>query len=125
MKITLDQFLIRKKNLKENTEIQIISGSMEPFIYTGEKVKCSPCNFENSVIGDPIIFWSDNKLICHFLIAKHKTEKGNFIETRGLNRFYNDPIISEKFIFAKVTSPKISWFKKQIFQLFNRFYKKP
>ena len=124
MKITFEQFLIHKKKLKDKTTIKIISGSMEPFIYTGEKVECSPCNFENSVVGDPIVFWSEDKFICHFLIAKHITEKGNFIETRGLNTSKSDPLVHENFIFGKVTSPKISWLKKSFFQLLSRFYNK-
>jgi signal peptidase I len=123
MKIGFEQFLIYKKKLKPKTEIRIISGSMEPFIFTGEYINCSPKKCEDLRPGDPVVFWRDNMLVCHFLIRSFK--KGNvfFLETIGLNSKRIDPLIPEQCFFAAVTYPRVSLIRRFFF-LSSIFFKR-
>ena len=45
--ITLEKFLILKKNLKEGQKVRIVSGSMEPFIGVDELIEVNPYNNKN------------------------------------------------------------------------------
>lgn len=121
MKVSFEEFLIRKTKLKANTKVKIISGSMEPFIHTGEIVECSPVPFEEVEIGSPIIFWKDNKLICHFLMVKYSRDNKAFFITKGLNSRTSDKECSVDLYFAVVTNPKISKLKRKVFNFLSRF----
>lgn len=124
MQISLEKFVLLKKSLKPKTKIKILSGSMEPFIYTGETILCSPISYKEVKVGDPIVFWQDEKLICHFLVAKKKIEGKEILETKGLSRIFKDPIVPESHLLGKVVEPKISPFKRFIFTLLSRFSNK-
>jgi signal peptidase I len=121
VKVSFEQFLVRKAKLKPNSKVKIITGSMEPFIHTGEIVECSPVPFNQVELGSPIIFWRDDKLTCHFLIKKYiKNDKVYFI-TKGLNARHHDKESSADFYFAVVTNPRISKVKRWVFNFISRF----
>jgi signal peptidase I len=121
VKISFEKFLIRKTRLKPNTKVKIITGSMEPFIYTGEIVECSPVAFEDVSVGSPIIFWNDNKLICHFLMVKYSENDRDYFITKGLGARHPDKASSVELYFAEVTNPKISKLKRKSFNFLSRF----
>jgi hypothetical protein len=98
---------------------------MEPFIHTGEYIKCSPENIENLNAGDPVVFWRDNKLICHFLLNIIEKDEKRYLETKGLNAKIKDPLVPIENFFAVVTSPKISPLKRRIFSFLSYFQLKP
>jgi signal peptidase I len=121
VKVSFEEFLLRKTRLKPNTKVKIITGSMEPFIHTGEIVECSPVAFEDVEIGSPIIFWNDNKLICHFLMVKYSKNDKDYFITKGLGARHQDKASSVDFYFAVVTNPKISKLKRKLFNFLSRF----
>ncbi len=124
VKISFEQFLVRKARLKPNTKVKIITGSMEPFIHAGEIVECSPQPYSELEIGTPIIFWSEEKLICHFLMEKYTKENKEFFVTKGLNSLKADKENTPDFYFGVVTNPKISKFKRKLFNFLSLFSKK-
>lgn len=97
---------------------------MEPFIHAGEIVECSPQPYSELEIGTPIIFWSEEKLICHFLMEKYTKENKEFFVTKGLNSLKADKENTPDFYFGVVTNPKISKFKRKLFNFLSLFSKK-
>ena len=124
MKISFEEFLVRKSKLKPRTKVKILSASMEPYIYTGEFIECTPKNIDDISAGEAIIFWREDKLICHFLLKKICINDKNFLETKGINSSKKDPLVPEEYYFAVVTSPTISSFKRRLFTFFNRLVNK-
>lgn len=121
MKVSFVDFVYLKENLKLNTKTKILSSSMEPFIYKDEIVEVSPAPVETIKVGDAIVFWADDILVCHF-VTKIITEDNNikFI-TKGLSNKHFDRPVLKKFYLGKLTSPKISQFKKILFRFLLSF----
>ncbi|MBD66750.1 MAG: signal peptidase I [Halobacteriovoraceae bacterium] len=112
MNYSLNQFLAFKKKLRPNTEVQILSGSMEPWIKTGETVLVSPCRPEELSPYDIIVFYDQKKtkLICHVFI---KIVQDKLITKALENKKLDEPNLKH-FLLGKVTKPKFNWFQKFI-----------
>lgn len=123
MEVTFTQFIKLKHNLKPNTTVKVLSDSMSPYIHTHDLIKVSPLQSESIDIGEVIVFWRDNKLICHILIRKHPD---SYYQTMGLSSSKIDPKIHINNILGIVTSPRVGKCKKLIFRsiLFVKFYRR-
>jgi hypothetical protein len=112
MNYSLHDFISLKKNLKKEIQIKIISGSLEPWIYKGEKITVLPCQSENINPLDIIVFWKNEKLICHVYVKNFK----NYLITQALlGKTYDTPTHS-KYLLGKVVSPRFSWYHKILFR---------
>lgn len=118
MKVSINDFAIIKKNLKENTKTKILSSSMEPYIYKGDIIKVSPVTPNDLRTGDPIVFWSKNMLVCHFLIKKIYKENNLMFLTKGLGNDQFDELIKEEQLLGVVTIPRIPKWKRFLFSTY-------
>lgn len=119
-KFSLDYFLGLKKRIKtQDLEVKIISGSMEPFIGVNEKVTIRKINnIDDIKTFDPIVFFQDEKLICHMYIKKVVENKTTLIITKGLNSSNYDESFSYDLILGKVIKPQLSFLKRMSLKLF-------
>lgn len=122
MEYSLEKFLSLQKGFDKDANVRILSSSMEPFIYKGDRVVVSPKDINTIQKGDVIVYWDDNKLICHMFLGYSK-EDPDFMITKGLNRVEKDNPIHKKFYLGVITSPKISGLKKLFFRLILSFQK--
>ncbi len=70
MNITFKEYILLKNRITDPQKIRIISGSMEPFIHTGEEIFIKKFNPGSLKRFTPIVFWHENYLVCHFYIKK-------------------------------------------------------
>ncbi len=64
-----DFFILKKKIYKNDLDILIISGSMEPFIATNEKIKVTHIHDLNKLKKfTPVVFFKEDKLVCHLFL---------------------------------------------------------
>jgi hypothetical protein len=112
MKYSLYDFIQLRKGFKNEIKVNIISGSLEPWIYTGEKVTVVPCHPNEIKALDIIVFWKDEKLICHIY---RKTLNKYLITQALVNKKYDTPTDS-KYLLGKVISPKFSWYHRLMFK---------
>lgn len=117
MKFSLVEFLRLKKNLKPNTPLSIISGSMDPWIKQGETVYMDPCTPLEIKPYDIIVFWNSKEeiLMCHIFI-KIKDRK---LITKPLVESIEDDPTPVEFLLAKVRKPAFTWFHKLLLRLFH------
>lgn len=120
MKVSLNDYKFLKKTLKENTKTKILSSSMEPYIYKDEIVEVSPTSIEDLRIGDVIVFWRDDKLICHILVGIDLTKEDSFF-TKGLSNNRLDPALNKDYILGKVSKPRLGAFRRLLFILIIKF----
>lgn len=121
MKINLEEFARLKQKLKPATKVNILSDSMEPFIFKGETIEIDPCPKDKVCVGDAIVFWHNNRLICHFVTKViNKPEYYEFI-TKGLSSIEYDSPVHEKQLLGKVTTPKMGFIKKFIYRMYFSF----
>jgi signal peptidase I len=117
MKVPFEKFIMLKKNLKGVTQVKVLSGSMTPFIYKGDIVEVTTLGVESVIPGDVIVFWRENKLICHLLMKK-RTENGKtYLRTKGLSSGEYDDEIEEDLFLGVVTKPRIGTFRRIFFKL--------
>lgn len=121
MKVTFEEFIILKKNLKPNTPTRILSDSMAPFIYKDETIFISPINVHDLKTGTPIVFWLDDILICHFFITKLNKNGKDYLITKGLNSHQFDPPLAMSQLLGIVSKPQIGFLKRFLFNLYFRF----
>ena len=116
MKYSLVDFLSLKKNLKPNTEITIISGSMSPWIKTNESVRLSPCKLDDLKKFDIITYWSsvNEVFICHIFTEYRNKE----IITKPLSTNDEDTPFDPKYILGKVIKPQFRWYHKILLNFF-------
>lgn len=112
MQYSLNDFIKLKVQRKNEINVSIVSSSMEPWIHKGETVILKPCNVEDIQPYDVIVFWSNNKLICHVYIK----EINNFLITKPLLNETFDIPTNSKYLLGKVTSPHFSWYHKLVFK---------
>lgn len=122
MKVSIEKFLLLKKSIKNNTDTKILSSSMEPYIYKDDIIKVSPAKPEQLGPGSPIVFWSKNKLVCHFYIKEVYKDDKLYILTKGLNNDEFDDLVESNLILGIVTSPYIPKWKRIVFGLYFRFF---
>lgn len=120
MKVSQQDFIFLKKTLKENTKTKILSSSMEPFIYKNEIIDVSPVRAEDLKVGDVLVFWRNDKLICHMLTNLESPEKDSVI-TKGINNSKFDKPVHKDMILGIVVKPKLGIVKRFIFKLYLRF----
>jgi signal peptidase I len=94
-----------------------MSWSMEPFIHTGEEILIKKFNPETLKSFTPIVYWRDNKLICHFYVKKLALSNKTYYLTKGLGAKNFDKPVKEEFILGEVVSPKVSFLKKLIMRI--------
>ncbi len=112
MNITFEEYLVLKKTMQETQKVRILSNSMEPFIHTDEEIVIK--KFESKLIRKftPIVFWYNERLICHFYIKKINKDNCSYYLTKSLNSKYYDELIKEEHVLGEVIIPKVSIFKK-------------
>ena len=118
MKYSLVEFLKFKKNFKHQTRVQIVSGSMAPFIKKGESITIEPATIEEIKPWDIIIYWSPEKeiFICHMFVRR---EEGHIIcKPLGFNK--EDTPVPEQYILGHVITPSFSAFQRLLLKLFYR-----
>lgn len=102
------------KDKKGILDIQIISGSMEPFIATNEMIKVKVCDVEDLNSHDIVVFWKEDYLICHIFMKSDE----KLIYTKGLaNKDYDEPT-NRKFLLGKVIEPKFRWYQRFLIKYF-------
>ncbi|MES2527112.1 MAG: S26 family signal peptidase [Bdellovibrionota bacterium] len=93
----------------------IVSESMLPVLKIGDKITVEVGN-EKLERFDIIVFWSQNKLVCHYVWAINRTVRPLLIQTRST--FYREkdyPIEFADYL-GKVVSHRLSaWDKIRIF----------
>lgn len=108
MKVSEEKFFELKESMDVFKDIKILTPSMAPFIKVNDMVKAMKVDPNDLNPYDIIIFWQNEKLICHFLIKK----ENNMLISRGLNTKVYDEPIDPKYILAKVVRPKLNPMKK-------------
>ncbi len=117
VKISLQEFFDLKSNFNGPNEVEILTGSMAPFINPGEKVLVFPLGNKKLEKFDPIIYWQSDKLICHFYYREVTTEKGSHIITKSLNSPKDDPPVQKEHILGIVVRPKLPRWKRFMLRL--------
>jgi signal peptidase I len=117
MTLTLVEFISLKKNLKDNTKINIISGSMEPWIKAGETILISPISLNQLKPLDIIVYWDEKRavLICHIF----SEIRGKLVICKPLISKIEDTPINPNFLLAIVETPKFKWYHKILLKIFH------
>jgi len=121
MKYTLKDFLELKNSFSSIKKVRILSGSMEPFIYKDDVVLITPKNVDLLKKGDVIVFWKDDKLICHLFHRFERVENQNCLITKGINSKTFDRPIPKKFYLGLLVEPKVTLIKSFFFRLYLLF----
>jgi signal peptidase I len=119
MKINLIDFAVLKKNLKPNTEVQVLTSSMEPFFYKTDKIVVSPISVSEIKVGDAIVYWHNDKLICHLVYQIRHNIEVEFL-TKGINNKHFDLPIKSQQILGIVVNPQISFWQRILFRFYIR-----
>lgn len=69
-KITWEEFEVLRQSKTPLYKFKIVTGSMDPLIPVGSNVVVDTT--AEIKLSDIIVFWQDNKLICHILWRKNK-----------------------------------------------------
>lgn len=94
----------------------IVSGSMIPVINVGETIEVEVGNLDLKRF-DIVVFFSKDRLICHYVWRMNRIVKPILIQTRSLSGGLDLPIALEDYL-GKVTNFQLSgWQKFKI--LFN------
>ena len=117
MRISLEQFLELKSKFDRPKEIEILTGSMSPFIEPGQKVLVFPLGDKKLEKFDPIVYWKSDKLICHFYYREEADNSGRRIITKALNSSIEDPPAQKDHILGIVVSPKLPRWKRFFLKL--------
>lgn len=124
MKVPFEKFISLKKNLKKGQKVKILSGSMTPFIYKDDIVVIEPGKVESLKPGDVIVFWRENKLICHLLVRNKFVEGKMLLETKGLSSGEYDEDVDPNMFLGVVTKPRLGFIKRIFFRFITIFDKK-
>ncbi|MCO4755745.1 MAG: S24/S26 family peptidase [Bacteriovoracaceae bacterium] len=112
MIVTKSKFLEIKSNLNRPTPVTILTGSMSPFIKPGDQVWIRPFDPNTLKKFDTIVFWSEDKLICHFFYKKEKIEGNWFYFAKALNSKRLDHPFAEDEILGIAIRPTLPKWKK-------------
>ena len=105
-----------KRGLRQATQVKVLSGSMAPFIYKGDFVEVSPLVVDKILPGDVIVFWREDKLICHLLMKKRLAGSTTYLRTKGLSSGKYDDEVDEGCYLGVVTKPRIGFFRRIFFK---------
>lgn len=89
---------------------KIVSNSMEPILKIGDEVVID-VGFKDIQRFDIIVFYHDEKLICHYLWRMNKLVKPILLQTRNMSGKLDYPITLENYL-GKVVSHKLSLWQK-------------
>lgn len=89
---------------------KIVSNSMEPVINVGDEIIVIVDDL-NLKRFDIIVFYFENKLVCHFLWRLNKIIHPMVLQTRNMLGGYDWPISLDDY-FGKVVSHKLSFWQK-------------
>jgi signal peptidase I len=108
MKITREQF--SELQALPFFKSKVITNSMEPVIMVGDEIIIDVGN-PNIKRFDIIVFYSDEKLICHLLWRKNKIVKPVLLQTRNMRGGMDLPIAHENYL-GKVINFRLSLWQK-------------
>ncbi len=113
MLLSTEQFLkVKNEILKSGrAKCRIISNSMEPIIKVNEKIDVEPLQ-EDLRPFDIIVFFFQDKLICHWVVKPRSEFDTNRIITASFNPIGLDFPVSREQILGKVISHQMSWLNK-------------
>lgn len=114
--ISLDKFLQLKLSLNKIKilPIKIITGSMSPLIKVDDRVWVEPTPDLNKLkIFDILVYWSDEKLVCHYLYAMNEVmnSEEKVLLMKGINTKGVDFPIKYEQLLGKVKI-KIPWYRR-------------
>lgn len=114
--IDKNHFELLKEGLraKSTWPVKIISDSMEPLIKTGEEVEVIPAP-ENLQRFDILVFWSESKLICHYLWSRNQLKFNHadqLLVTRPLKYRGEDFPISPHHVLGVVKHRRLNLWQK-------------
>lgn len=109
-KYSITEFLSLKKKLGKNNDlnVNIISNSLSPWIVRHQNVTLKSVEIKDLKAFDIIVYWSDEKLICHIY---YKTLNGK-IMTKGLQSKEFDQLFSPKLVLGVVEDTKFNFIQK-------------
>ena len=118
--VSFTNFLILKKKItNSDLEVLIISGSMEPFIGTNEKILVSKIeNLDKIKKYTPIVFHQKDKLVCHMFIKWIKKNEQTLFISKGINSNKYDKPTKVESILGEVKKPKMSSLKRIFLRIF-------
>ena len=91
----------------------VVTGSMVPLIEVGEKIVVDTT--VEPALMDIVVFWQNEKLVCHILWHKNKILSASNDEiwvTRSLKGLHSDLAITKSDVLGKVVSHKLSLYWK-------------
>jgi len=116
MKISKEDFEKLKSEQKNFIKVKVLTPSMHPLIRVKDQILVERRLAQDINPYDILVFWQNNKLICHFFIKK----VGDKYICRGLNnKDYDDPIALED-IFGIVVKPSVGPLKRFFLRIFLR-----
>lgn len=124
-------FIKLKKTLNRRgvLDLMVKTGSMAPVIFPESKIQIAPIiNFDEELERfDIIVYFEGDSMTCHFIWNKKNLNisgKRDTAVTRSLiERFSNDVPVSHSHILGKVTSHRISFYRRFMI-LFLNFIRK-
>lgn len=119
MNYSFEDFLIYKNILsqKDKILIRIVSDSMAPFISIDEILEIRPLSTDLKRF-DILVFWQNDKLICHFLWKAHIDNEYFFFKSLKYPR-QSDDSIDKRFLLGRVSHKKLNFYYKLKIFLFN------
>lgn len=117
MKISREDFFKLKSELSRPREIVILTGSMSPFISPGDKITVFPLGGRELKKFDPIVFWREQRLICHFFYRKEFRDGKELVITKALNSSKEDPPIDQDQVLGIVIRPTLPKWKRLLLRL--------
>ncbi len=108
---TLSEFKLLKSQISiRPLHITIASESMSPWIRVGQQIILSKCEYKNIQPFDIIVFFQNDKLICHIIYKKFDD---HFI-SKGLNTYKFDEPINPENILGKVDHLQFGKFRRWV-----------
>jgi hypothetical protein len=109
-KYSIEDFLSLKNKLSKNKclDVNIISNSLSPWIVRHQSVKLKKAEVEDLKPFDIIVYWSDEKLICHIY---YKIFDGK-VMAKGLQSKQFDQLFSPKLILGLVEDTKFNFIQR-------------
>jgi len=84
-------FAVLKKKLQEGPlTMRLVSDSMAPLLKVGDLVEVQKCS-QPIQLFDLVVFWTNEKLMCHFLWRDQLAYDGTFV-TRSLKDPWHDDL---------------------------------
>ena len=92
---------MKNKQSQELIFVETTGFSMWPFLKAGEKLIIKKTSIEDLKVGDIILYWSDNQLVCHRLVKRVRDVDGYLLYTRGDNSSSLPTLVTEQMFLGK------------------------